>query len=236
MLLIFRKTFVSVLLALFTSTICWGQSQQVTITGNNKTLLKVFEEIEKQTGFSIAYNQTKLDVNRPVNQNFTGEALSTVITSLLKDTDFSYRIEGKHIIIIPQNTGNSLQSSTKNAPKKISGVILDGTGLPVIGANVVVKGTTNGVISDLDGNFSLEATQGSKLQISYIGYLTKEVTIDSNTNYNIQLLEDSQALEEVVIVGYGTEKKVNVIGSIAQIGGEKVTNRPTSMLSNALAG
>lgn len=158
------------------------------------------------------------------------------MTDILKGTGFSYRTEGKHIIIIPLQVEQPVQNSTKNNLQKISGVILDGAGLPIIGANVVVKGTTNGVISDLDGHFSLEAPQGSKLQVSYIGYLTKEVTIDNNTNYNIQLLEDSQALDEVVIVGYGTEKKVNVIGSIAQIGGDKVTNRPTSMLSNALAG
>ena len=159
------------------------------------------------------------------------------MTEVLKNTGFSYRIEGKHIIITPAKARQSEAAQATGNAKKVSGVILDATGFPIIGANVVIKGTTNGVISDLDGNFALEVPQGSKLQISYIGYLTKEITIDgNNTNYNIQLLEDSQALDEVVIVGYGSEKKVNVIGSIAQIGGDKVTNRPTSMLSNALAG
>ncbi|WP_259323196.1 carboxypeptidase-like regulatory domain-containing protein [Parabacteroides gordonii] len=159
------------------------------------------------------------------------------MADILRDTGFSYHIEGKHIIIVSAKSQQTETPQSSNNPQKIAGVILDATGYPIIGANVVIKGTTTGVISDLDGRFSLEAPQGSKLQISYIGYLSKELTVDGNTtNYNIQLLEDSQALEEVVIVGYGTEKKVNVIGSIAQIGGDKITNRPTSMLSNALAG
>lgn len=237
MLLNFRKILILALLALCTNTVSWGQNQRITIASENKTLLQIFEEIEKQTGLSIAYNQTKLDVDKQIGQKFNNKSLSSVMTEVLKNTGFSYRIEGKHIIITPAKAWQSEAAQATGNPKKVSGVILDATGFPIIGANVVIKGTTNGVISDLDGNFALEVPQGSKLQISYIGYLTKEITIDgNNTNYNIQLLEDSQALDEVVIVGYGSEKKVNVIGSIAQIGGDKVTNRPTSMLSNALAG
>lgn len=184
---------------------------------------------------SIAYNQTKLNVDQKLGKEFTDKTLSAVLTELLGGSGFAYRIKGKHIIIVPAK--NDQPAPTQNSQHKISGVIVDATGLPIIGANVVIKGTTTGVISDLDGLFSLEAPVGSKVQVSYIGYLTKEITVDgSNNKLNIQLQEDSQALEEVVIVGYGTEKKVNVIGSIAQIGGDKVTNRPTSMLSNALAG
>ena len=88
----------------------------------------------------------------------------------------------------------------------------------------------------MDGRFSLDAPKGAKLQISYIGYITKELTVGDKTDYAIELVEDSQALEEVVVVGYGTEKKVNVIGSIAQIGSEKLENRSTPQLSNALTG
>lgn len=118
--------------------------------------------------------------------------------------------------------------------KKITGVVVDATGEPVIGANVVVKGTTNGTITDFDGNFSIEdVPAGATLQISYIGYLTKEVPVGNQTALQITLTEDSQALDEVVVVGYGTMRKSDVTGSIAVAKGEELTkNQSFSALEN----
>ena len=101
-LLKLRKLLIFTLLSLFTINIAWGQSQRISIAAKNKTLLSVFEEIEKQTGLSIAYNQTKLNINKVINQDFNDKILSSVITELLKDSGFSYRLEGKHIIIVPE--------------------------------------------------------------------------------------------------------------------------------------
>lgn len=236
-LLNYRKIFILALLALSTSTISWGQNQRVTITGKNKTILKAFEEIEKQTGLSIAYNQTKLDTNKQIKQDFNDKILSSVMTDILKETGFSYRVEGNHIVIVPVKTEQKTPIQNQNNPKKISGVVADATGLPIIGANVIIKGTATGLITDLDGNFSLEVPQGSVLQISYIGYLTKEITIDGKqTDFNIQLLEDTQALEEVVVVGYGSQKKVNVIGSIASVDSKALEARAVPDVSNMLTG
>lgn len=236
-LLNYRKIFILALLALSTSSISWGQSQHVTITGKNKTILKAFEEIEKQTGLSIAYNQTKLDTNRQIKQDFNDKILSSVLTDILKGTGFSYRVEGNHIVIVPAKAEQKTPAQNQNNPKKISGVVADVTGLPIIGANVIIKGTATGLITDLDGNFSLEVPQGSVLQISYIGYLTKEITIDGiQTDFNIQLLEDTQALEEVVVVGYGSQKKVNVIGSIASVDSKALEARAVPDVSNMLTG
>ena len=227
-LLNFRKIFILTSLALFTSTISWGQNQRITITGNNNTILKVFEEIEKQTGISIAYNQTKLDITK---------ILSSVMTEVLKDTGFSYKIEDKHIVIVPARAEQTTPAQNKNNPKKISGVVLDATGLPIIGANVIVKGTTTGSITNLDGAFSLEVPEGSVLQISYIGYLTKEIPVKgNNTNFDIQLMDDTQTLEEVVVVGYGSQKKVNVIGSIASVDSKALEARAVPDVSNMLTG
>ena len=236
-LLNFRKIFILTSLALFTSTISWGQNQRITITGNNNTILKVFEEIEKQTGLSIAYNQTKLDINRKISQDFSDKILSSVMTEVLKDTGFSYKIEDKHIVIVPARAEQTTPAQNKNNPKKISGVVLDATGLPIIGANVIVKGTTTGSITNLDGAFSLEVPEGSVLQISYIGYLTKEIPVKgNNTNFDIQLMDDTQALEEVVVVGYGSQKKVNVIGSIASVDSKALEARAVPDVSNMLTG
>ena len=236
-LLNFRKIFILTSLALFTSTISWGQNQRITITGNNNTILKVFEEIEKQTGLSIAYNQTKLDINRKISQDFSDKILSSVMTEVLKDTGFSYKIEDKHIVIVPARAEQTTPAQNKNNPKKISGVVLDATGLPIIGANVIVKGTTTGSITNLDGAFSLEVPEGSVLQISYIGYLTKEIPVKgNNTNFDIQLMDDTQTLEEVVVVGYGSQKKVNVIGSIASVDSKALEARAVPDVSNMLTG
>lgn len=233
-LLKLRKLLIFMLLCLFTINIGWAQGQRISIAAKNKTLLTAFEEIEKQTGLSIAYNQTKLNINKKVDKNFDNKSLSSIFTDLLQDSGFSFRFEDKHIIIVPVEQPKKQPSG--NSPKKITGTIVDGSGLPIIGANVVVEGTSSGTITDLDGRFSLDVPAGSKLQVSYIGYLSKTITINNNTVYNIQLTEDTQALDEVVVVGYGTEKRVNVIGSIAQVSSEKLANRSTPMLSNALAG
>ncbi len=232
-LLKLRKLLFLLLLMLFTFNMSWGQNQRISVVAKNKTLLSVFENIEKQTGLSVAYNQTKLDVNRIANQDFKNENLSSIMTELLKNSGFTYRIEDKHIIIIPESTQ---QQKQQQGSLKITGTITDASNQPVIGANVVEKGTTNGTVTDVNGKFSLEAPKGSQLQVSYIGYTTKELTVGNQTTLNVRLQEDSQVLNEVVVVGYGTEKKVNVIGSIAQIGSDKLENRSTPQLSNALTG
>lgn len=162
-------------------------------------------------------------MTKHVDLNVKNGNIKEVLNQIL--SSYKYRIEDNKIVLL----GEVQQDG------KIWGVVSDAFG-PIAGANVVVKGTTNGTITDMDGRFSLDAPKGAKLQISYIGYITKELTVDTKTDYVIELVEDSQALEEVVVVGYGTEKKVNVIGSIAQIGSEKLENRSTPQLSNVLTG
>lgn len=116
----------------------------------------------------------------------------------------------------------------------VKGVVKDNFGEPVIGANVTEKGTTNGMITDLDGNFSLTVQKNATLVISYIGYVTQEIAIKGNTNLNIILKEDSKALEEVVVIGYGTARKSDVTGSIASVGGDKLQEMPSTNITYAL--
>lgn len=109
--------------------------------------------------------------------------------------------------------------------KTVTGVVVDAAGVPVIGANVIVKGTTVGTITDFDGNYSLEVPENAVLQISYIGYLTEEVTVGDKSSINVTLKEDSQALDELVVVGYGTMRKSDVTGSIATAKGDELTKQ-----------
>lgn len=116
----------------------------------------------------------------------------------------------------------------------VKGVVKDNFGESVIGANVTEKGTTNGMITDLDGNFSLTVQKNATLVISYIGYVTQEIAVKGNTQFNIILKEDSKALEEVVVIGYGTARKSDVTGSIASVGGDKLREMPATNITYAL--
>lgn len=128
-------------------------------------------------------------------------------------------------------------STNQNQTKRVSGTVLDAAGIPVIGANVVIQGTTNGAVTDLDGHFIIEEVKvGDKLHVSYIGYTDQVIAITGASEYTITLKEDSQSLEEVVVVGYGTQKKVNLTGSVATISADNIAAIPVSNISNAMAG
>nr|WP_233552172.1 carboxypeptidase-like regulatory domain-containing protein [Parabacteroides sp. AF48-14] len=127
-------------------------------------------------------------------------------------------------------------ASPQQAKYTIKGVVEDALG-PIAGANVVEKGTTNGTITDMDGNFTLEVASNAILVVSYIGYQNQEVPVNGKKDFKISLKEDSQALEEVVVVGYGTQKKVNLTGSVSSVDfEEQALSRPITNVSNALAG
>lgn len=128
--------------------------------------------------------------------------------------------------------GTLIQQQTK----RVSGTITDSSGIPIIGANVVEDGTTNGTITDFDGKFVLEVNTRATLRISYIGYIEKKIQIASQSVLNIQLTEDTQNLDEVVVVGYGTQKKVNLTGAISNIKADMMENRTTSNAVNMMTG
>lgn len=201
----------------------YAQNAKINLSLSDVTLEEAIKTIEANTQFVFFFSNSAVDMTKHVDLNVKNGNIKEVLNQIL--SSYKYRIEDNKIVLL----GEVQQDG------KIMGVVSDAFG-PIAGANVVVKGTTNGTITDMDGRFSLDAPKGAKLQISYIGYITKELTVDTKTDYVIELVEDSQALEEVVVVGYGTEKKVNVIGSIAQIGSEKLENRSTPQLSNVLTG
>lgn len=190
----------------------YAQNAKINLSLSDVTLEEAIKTIEANTQFVFFFSNSAVDMTKHVDLNVKNGNIKEVLNQIL--SSYKYRIEDNKIVLL----GEVQQDG------KIWGVVSDAFG-PIAGENVVVKGTTNGTITDMDGRFSLDAPKGAKLQISYIGYITKELTVDTKTDYVIELVEDSQALEEVVVVGYGTEKKVNVIGSIAQIGSEKLENR-----------
>ena len=143
-------------------------------------------------------------------------------------------MEGTHIVLT-KVTGKT-DAEIQQQVRKIDGTILDSNGEPVIGANVIIKGTTNGTVTDINGEFSIEAQSGSVLEVSYIGYLTKEITITNQNTLRVILVEDTKTLDEVVVIGYGTQKKADLTGSVANISTEKLSTQSNVNIGQALQG
>ncbi|MCC8155000.1 MAG: SusC/RagA family TonB-linked outer membrane protein, partial [Tannerellaceae bacterium] len=145
------------------------------------------------------------------------------------DIDCSFVIQGNHILIKPN-------AISQRKDRVIEETVTDERGKPVIGANVIEKGTSNGVITDMDGKFSIKISENVILQITYIGYINQEVRVRDQTSLQIMLKEDTQALDEVVVVGYGAQKKVNLTGAVSTIKSEQLDRQPVVTLKDALAG
>ena len=224
-------------LLLFFAFGCWGtlasvQAQVVSKTFEEKPLKTVLKEIEKQSGLSIIYNVKEVDENKLVSGNFKNAQVLDVLKKIL-DPSLDVQLQNKMIVIKKKN-----QTSQKSAKTTtIKGNVMDNTGFPVIGASVVVKGTTNGQITDIDGNYTLnDVPEDATISISYIGFKTIELPANSKELAHISLSEDSEVLEEVVVVGYGSQKKANLTGAVATISSKEINERPVSTAAGALQG
>lgn len=203
-------------------------AQKVTFNGEQVSLKQAFEQIESVSKYKIAYNTAQLDVNRKVTLNQKDTDVLQVLDQLLAGTGCTYKVNENYIVITSQQTG---------AVKKVHGVVKDVNGEPIIGANVVVKGNpSNGTITDLNGNFDLSVTSNTTLQVSYIGYNTQEPFVGKKTDFNIVLKEDTELLDEVVVVGYGTMKKKDLTGAVASVKMDDAPVGTVSTISHALAG
>lgn len=225
----------ALIFTLFISIVFTGsaQNQKIHLPQHILSIQHIFQEIEKQTGLSVDYNHTQLDISRTVNLKTTNTSLANILNEIFRENGFTYKIEKEHIIVKQEvnNTG-PLNQNRRN----VTGVVKDEYGEPVIGANVIEKGTTNGIITDVDGRFSLTIADNAILQISYIGYTSTEIRIGERSDYGIVLKEDLKTLEEVVVVGFGVQKKVNMTGAIATVNGDELTKRPVYNIAASMQG
>jgi len=173
-------------------------------------------------------------LKQKVSVDVNEESVNDVLKKVLKNTDLTYNIEGINIILRRRSEKHSLQVIQQ--VHKITGTVVDKAGLPVIGANVIVKGTTNGTVTDVEGRFSLEIPENAVLLVSYIGYVEREMQVGDESALSIILQEDTQALEEVVVVGYGTQKKINLTGAVESISSDVIEDRPIKSVADALQG
>ena len=211
-----------------------ADAQQVSVTVSNAKVKTVLNSISDQTGLSLAYSAQVVDLNRKVSLNFVNTEVSEVLNAMFGNTAIGYEIkDGKIYLFKASERATALANQQK---KIITGTVVDPNGEAVIGANVLVKGTTNGTITDIDGKFSLEVPEGAMLLVSYIGYGDYETKVGNQSNLSITLKEDSKALDEVVVVGYGTMKKKDLTGAVGAVKGESLAARKTTQLSSALQG
>ena len=193
-------------------------AQNVSFSTNKVTLKSAFEKIEKASKYKIAYNSSQLNANRSVTLSKKSDDVFGILTQLLKGTNCTYELEGNYIIIKPLQ-----KAQTSGKKVKVRGVIKDETGEPIIGATVRVKGQSEGTVSDFDGNFTLDVTDDNTLQISYIGYQTQEFAVGKQHHFSIVLEEDKKILNEVVVIGYGTQKKGDITSSVGSVKSEDFT-------------
>lgn len=212
----------------------YSQSTLLTLKMVDKTIGEVLDEIEQNSEYLFLYNDNILNVKRKVEIDVKGQTVDKILDQLFNHTANTYKIDDRQIYIgIKQDFTSLSQQQQKNT---ITGFIRDLQGEPIIGANVLEKGTTNGIITDIDGRFTLSVSPNTILQISYIGYITQEVSVGTQTSITVTLHEDSQVIDEVVVVGYGIQKKVNLTGAVDQVTAEVFEKRPITNISHGLVG
>lgn len=210
-------------------------AQTVSFGSNKVTLKSAFEKIEQASKYKIAYKSSQLNPNRVVTLSKTsGDALE-LLKTILKQSDCTYELEGNYVIVKPLT--KKQQPVSEGQHIKVVGNVVDATGEPVIGASVMVNGTTNGAVTDIDGNYTLtDVPSNAEITISYIGYQPMTLKATDDKLANVTLQEDNKVLNEVVVVGYGTQKKANLTGAVAMITADDINNRPVSSAAGALQG
>lgn len=206
-----------------------AQTGKVSVNVKNAQVKELFDAVEKQTPYRFSYRDSEIAGKMVGSLDVKDEELESLLSRELKKCGLTYKVSGNKIIIIPIS-----QQVAK--PAKISGKVVDIHGEPVIGATIKEAGTSNGTITDFDGNFSLNAPSGAMLEISYVGYKSQLLEAVPGKMLSVTMREDSELLDEVVVVGYGTQKKVNLTGAVESVDSETLENRPIRSATDALQG
>ena len=228
-----RKKVSRLLLYVALCTVCAvTKAQNVSKSFENQSLKSVLTEIEHQTGLSIIYELKEVDETKKITGYFKNTPVEQVLSEIL-DKDLTFTIRNKMILLSKRKNEKRQQEEVK----RVTGKVIDEKGEAVIGATVLVKGTTNGTITDVDGIFTLDNVPSDALiAISYIGYQDRELSVKDKQSVNVTLSEDSKQQDEVVVVGYGSVKKRDLTGSVASLNAETISAVPATTAAEALQG
>ena len=242
---IMRTTFLMFILSVFTlmAEDMYPQQAEVSLNLRNSTLKKAISEIERNSDYVFLITDDAVsELNNRTTINVSDESIQEILETIFQETGLAYNIVERQVSIYKdaastaQTTKAEEVEAVEQQKRTVTGVVIDEEGEAVIGANIMEKGTTNGVVTDFDGNFSLSVADNATLVISYIGYVSQEVKTAGKNRFEIVLSEDTQALEEVVVVAYGEQKRSSFTGSATVVGTEAIAKRPISNVMDALEG
>ncbi|MFV0377962.1 MAG: TonB-dependent receptor [Mangrovibacterium sp.] len=209
----------------------YSQKTNLTLKLNETKLMRVLDEIENQSEFYFLFNQKLIDINRKVNIDAKDEPINEILNQLFEGTNIDYEVIERKIVLSPKNASESQQNTT------IKGSVTDASGQPIAGATVVVKGSSRGTVTDMNGNFSLSGqNQGAVLVFSFVGMKNHEVEVGGQSTINVVMEEDAVGIEEVVAIGYGTVKKADLTGAVSVVKADDFKNVNALSVGNAIQG
>lgn len=209
----------------------YAQKTKISIEANNQSVGVILEEIEAQTDFDFFFNNKHVDLERLVSVSVESKDVFSVLEQLFSGTDVGYTVLDKKIILTTETQISAQQAVIAN------GKVVDSDGNPIIGATVLEKGTNNGTVTDIDGFFTLSVkSEDAELEITYIGYKKQSIKIKSNRPLHVVLIEDTKALDEVVVIGFGSQKKANLTDAVSTVDTKFLDSRPVTNLGQSLQG
>lgn len=216
-----------------------SQSAHFSFNLQNITIEQLFDKIENESEYSFFYKDNEINIKERVSVNAENKGIDEILSQAFSGKGISYVVNGNHIILqaSKREAAKAIDSKVADPQKDlITGNVLDKDGVPLIGVTVSVKGSNNATITDIDGFFSITTEQGQTLSFSYIGFQRREVVVADKKQLVVVLYEDLKALDEVVVVGYGVQRKITLTGSVATIKTKEIKQSAVSNLSNALVG
>ncbi|MGP1435517.1 MAG: SusC/RagA family TonB-linked outer membrane protein [Phocaeicola sp.] len=223
------------------ATVGYAQEKLVTINVKNASLVQIFEIIEKQTDYRFSYRNVNIDNRHDISLSITRGRVQDVLDHALTQRNLSYTITSpKSIVIYKKSTANDESKGNSRATRQVFGTVKDMHGEPIIGASILEKGTQNGVVTDINGEFKISVQEGASLTISYLGFVTQDITIKKDENLKIMMVDDQKSLDEVVVIGYGTSRKSDLTGAVSSVAEgqfvEGVTTNAFQMINGKVAG
>lgn len=209
-----------------------AQNAVVEFRSNSLSIEDLFKEIEQQTDYLIVYSTSEIDSNFKVTLSKKKAKVAEILDEVLGSRDLKYEFSDNYIVL----SRSARAEGTQQAKRLVSGIIKDEEGNPIIGANVVEKGTANGTITDIDGRFSLHVSDNAILAVSYVGYKEQQANVGNRSKMEIVLQEDAEALDEVVVVGYGVMKKKDLTGAVSSVNNKTLTKASVPDIGGAIQG
>lgn len=231
---IMRITFVILIVSVMTvSAESYAQAKRMNINLDNSTIAEVMEFVEKNSDFVFLYRNDDVNLEKKVDVNLLNASIEQILDEVFEETDLAYDVYERQVVIRKASEKPTIAQQQKT----VSGMITDEQGIPLPGVTVIVKGTTVGTVTNTDGNFQLSVPESAEaLVFSFVGMVAQEMTIGDRSQFVVVMAEEAIGLEEVIVVGYGTQKKANLTGAVDQVTGEVFENRAMTNLTQGLQG